>query len=70
MAGVEKVNDDLGRGDFVEVNSTYWGTLPLVRIDGPYGGPTEDVFNVEVAVLIGTGIGVTPFASILKRKAL
>ncbi|KAF9513876.1 hypothetical protein BS47DRAFT_1295638 [Hydnum rufescens UP504] len=67
MAGIEKVNDDLGRGDFVEVNSSNWGTLPLVRIDGPYGGPTEDVFNVEVAVLIGAGIGVTPFASILKH---
>jgi len=38
-----------------------------VRIDGPYGAPAEDVFNVEVAVLIGAGIGVTPFASILKH---
>ncbi|KAH9950425.1 NADPH oxidase [Amylocystis lapponica] len=36
-------------------------------IDGPYGAPAEDVFNCEVAVLIGAGIGVTPFASILKH---
>ncbi|KAI0361501.1 NADPH oxidase [Trametes cingulata] len=54
------------RGDFVEIDST-GRALPSVRIDGPYGAPAEDVFNVEVAVLIGAGIGVTPFASILKH---
>jgi len=54
------------RGDFVEIDSTSV-SLPNVRIDGPYGAPAEDVFNVEVAVLIGAGIGVTPFASILKH---
>ncbi|EIN14132.1 NADPH oxidase isoform 1 [Punctularia strigosozonata HHB-11173 SS5] len=53
------------RGDFVEIDSGR--SLPVVRIDGPYGAPAEDVFNVEVAVLIGAGIGVTPFASILKH---
>ena len=26
----------------------------------------QDVFNYEAAVLVGAGIGVTPFASILK----
>jgi NADPH oxidase len=41
--------------------------LPLLRIDGPYGAPAEDVFDNEIAVLIGTGIGVTPWASILKN---
>jgi NADPH oxidase len=41
--------------------------MPTLRIDGPYGAPAEDVFANEVAVLIGTGIGVTPFASILKH---
>ncbi|KAH9082003.1 NADPH oxidase [Lactarius deliciosus] len=41
--------------------------FPVVRIDGPYGAPAEDVFNVEIAVLVGAGIGVTPFASILKH---
>jgi NADPH oxidase 1 len=53
------------RGDFVELDSSR--ALPQIRIDGPYGAPAEDVFNVEVAVLIGAGIGVTPFASILKH---
>ncbi|KAI0023833.1 ferric reductase like transmembrane component [Xylariomycetidae sp. FL0641] len=41
--------------------------MPLLRIDGPYGAPAEDVFDNEIAVLIGTGIGVTPWASILKN---
>ena len=41
--------------------------MPSVRIDGPYGAPAEDVFDNEIAVLIGTGIGVTPWASILKN---
>ena len=41
--------------------------MPRIRIDGPYGAPAEDVFDNEIAVLIGTGIGVTPWASILKN---
>lgn len=40
--------------------------LPRVYIDGPFGSASEDVFKYEVSVLIGAGIGVTPFASILK----
>lgn len=41
--------------------------MPLLKIDGPYGAPAEDVFDNEIAVLIGTGIGVTPWAAILKN---
>ncbi|CAG8958952.1 hypothetical protein HYFRA_00012949 [Hymenoscyphus fraxineus] len=41
--------------------------MPALRIDGPYGAPAEDVFDNEIAVLIGTGIGVTPWAAILKN---
>ncbi|RDX55749.1 NADPH oxidase [Lentinus brumalis] len=67
LKGDEKDEGVYGtRGDFVEIDST-GRALPAVRIDGPYGAPAEDVFNVEVAVLIGAGIGVTPFASILKH---
>lgn len=59
------------RGDFVEIDNAMNGrSLPMVRIDGPYGAPAEDVFDAEVAVLVGAGIGVTPFASILKRESL
>jgi hypothetical protein len=66
MAATEKdEKSGPSRGDFVEIDSSR--ALPQVQVDGPYGAPAEDVFNVEVAVLVGAGIGVTPFASILKH---
>ena len=37
-----------------------------VYIDGPYGSPASQIFGAKHAVLIGTGIGVTPYASILQ----
>ncbi|KAM9493959.1 NADPH oxidase 2 isoform 1-T2 [Clarias gariepinus] len=40
--------------------------LPKVAVDGPFGTASEDVFRYEVVMLVGAGIGVTPFASILK----
>jgi len=69
MKGAEKdTKTGITRGDFVELDPSVTSiTLPQVRIDGPYGAPAEDVFKNEVAVLIGAGIGVTPFASILKH---
>jgi len=35
-------------------------------IDGPFGSASEDFSKYEVVLLVGAGIGVTPFASILK----
>ncbi|XP_076354968.1 NADPH oxidase isoform X2 [Tachypleus tridentatus] len=52
--------------------STELGKLVLsseglrVFVEGPYGSPTRHIFRAEHAVLIATGIGVTPFASILQ----
>ncbi|KAH9809988.1 ferric reductase NAD binding domain-containing protein [Melampsora americana] len=40
--------------------------LPRVMIDGPFGSASEDVFKFEAVILCGGGIGVTPFASVLK----
>ncbi|XP_043830356.1 NADPH oxidase 1 isoform X2 [Dromiciops gliroides] len=40
--------------------------MPRLEVDGPFGTASEDVFQYEVAMLVGAGIGVTPFASILK----
>ncbi len=37
-----------------------------VYIDGPYGSPSSHIFRTQHAVMIATGIGVTPFASILQ----
>ncbi|KAJ8351183.1 hypothetical protein SKAU_G00226590 [Synaphobranchus kaupii] len=39
---------------------------PKMAVDGPFGTASEDVFDYEVSMLVGCGIGVTPFASILK----
>ncbi|KAL8579516.1 hypothetical protein ACOMHN_025469 [Nucella lapillus] len=38
-----------------------------LALDGPFGTSSEDFMDYDVTVLIGTGIGVTPFASILKH---
>ncbi|KAF9418770.1 hypothetical protein BGZ94_009607 [Podila epigama] len=62
-----------GSSSVASVSSAHHGggseamTLPRVLIDGPYGSPSEDAFNYEIAVLVGAGIGVTPFASVLKH---
>ncbi|GIY32341.1 dual oxidase [Caerostris darwini] len=41
------------------------GPLPKIRLEGPYGGGNQDWYKFEVAVMVGGGIGVTPYASIL-----
>uniref|UniRef100_A0A2P2I0U3 NAD(P)H oxidase (H2O2-forming) n=1 Tax=Hirondellea gigas TaxID=1518452 RepID=A0A2P2I0U3_9CRUS len=38
---------------------------PRIRLEGPYGGGNQDWYKFEVAVMVGGGIGVTPYASIL-----
>ncbi|GAB7341900.1 hypothetical protein MBLNU457_g0209t1 [Dothideomycetes sp. NU457] len=62
-----KLYDELDAMGMYEVALENCQEMPQIRIDGPYGAPAEDVFDNEVAVLIGTGIGVTPWASILKN---
>ncbi|MCO5547333.1 hypothetical protein L7F22_000781 [Adiantum nelumboides] len=41
-------------------------TMPRILIDGPYGAPAQDYKKYDVMVLVGLGIGATPFISILK----
>nr|XP_033794389.1 NADPH oxidase 3 isoform X2 [Geotrypetes seraphini] len=40
--------------------------LPRLAVDGPFGTTTTEVFHYQVSVCIAAGIGVTPFASLLK----
>lgn len=42
------------------------GTLPHAFVDGPYGEGHQDWNSFEIVLFVGGGIGVTPFASILK----
>ncbi|XP_061164792.1 dual oxidase 2-like [Saccostrea echinata] len=51
--------------DANKANSEEW-TPPKVLLDGPFGEGHQDWYKFPVAVLVGGGIGVTPFASILK----
>ncbi|CAL5214310.1 unnamed protein product [Lathyrus oleraceus] len=39
---------------------------PKLLVDGPYGAPAQDYQNFDVLLLIGLGIGATPFISILR----
>ncbi|GAA6004014.1 uncharacterized protein JCM10292_005838 [Rhodotorula paludigena] len=50
-----------------EANLPIVSVLPRIMVDGPFGTASEDVLKYEVAVLVGAGIGVTPFASVLKH---
>ncbi|KAJ3089548.1 hypothetical protein HK102_006141, partial [Quaeritorhiza haematococci] len=53
-------------GDKDEAGMPLPDSLPFVMIDGPYGSASEDWDDYDVDILVGAGIGVTPFASILK----
>ena len=53
-------------GDPIDADAGPGGYGIAFKIDGPFGTASEDVYDYEVAVLVGAGIGVTPFASILK----
>ena len=39
--------------------------LPKVKVSGPYGECHQEWYKYEVVVMIGAGIGITPYASIL-----
>ncbi|GAB1608543.1 dual oxidase isoform X1 [Argonauta hians] len=39
---------------------------PKLFLDGPFGAGQQDWYRFDVSVLVGAGIGVTPYASILK----
>lgn len=40
--------------------------FPRIVIDGPYGAPAQNYTKYDILLLIGLGIGATPFISILK----
>ncbi|XP_065648729.1 cytochrome b-245 heavy chain isoform X2 [Hydra vulgaris] len=50
-----------GKSDNVDTSK-----IPNLAVDGPFGTASTDVFHHENLMCIGAGIGITPFASILK----
>uniref|UniRef100_T1IYT7 NAD(P)H oxidase (H2O2-forming) n=1 Tax=Strigamia maritima TaxID=126957 RepID=T1IYT7_STRMM len=53
------------RNYFDPLNLPEHQMLPKIRLEGPYGGGNQDWYKFEVAIMVGGGIGVTPYASIL-----
>ena len=56
--------------DAASVSVEIGGRRIELFVDGPFGSASEDVFGFRVMILVGAGIGVTPFASILKTLSI
>jgi NADPH oxidase len=65
----EKGSKDAAGGKVIGTNTNppINRTLPRVMVDGPFGTSSEEFLDYETVLLVGAGIGVTPFASILKN---
>ncbi|KAK9144873.1 hypothetical protein Sjap_004776 [Stephania japonica] len=55
-----------GKSGLLRADETSKKSLPKLSIDGPYGAPAQEYKNYDVLLLVGLGIGATPFISILK----
>ncbi|KAL1207821.1 Respiratory burst oxidase-like protein E [Cardamine amara subsp. amara] len=56
----------IGRSKFSAYCNIDTAHRPKLLVDGPYGAPAQDYRSYDVLLLIGLGIGATPFISILK----
>uniref|UniRef100_A0A1J3IPJ5 Respiratory burst oxidase-like protein E n=1 Tax=Noccaea caerulescens TaxID=107243 RepID=A0A1J3IPJ5_NOCCA len=56
----------IGRAKFSAYCNIDIAHRPKLLVDGPYGAPAQDYRSYDVLLLIGLGIGATPFISILK----
>ncbi|KAF3334414.1 respiratory burst oxidase protein B-like protein [Carex littledalei] len=54
------------RADYDRDSRSSIPNFPRILIDGPYGAPAQDYKQYEVVLLVGLGIGATPFISIIK----
>ncbi|XP_020703844.1 respiratory burst oxidase homolog protein A [Dendrobium catenatum] len=55
-----------GKSGLLRADENTRKSLPKLLIDGPYGAPAQDYMKYDVLLLVGLGIGATPFISILK----
>ncbi|KAL8138781.1 hypothetical protein V2J09_004782 [Rumex salicifolius] len=55
-----------GKSGLLRTDDESQKSLPKLLIDGPYGAPAQDYRKYDVLLLVGLGIGATPFISILK----
>ncbi|KAH9528182.1 NADPH oxidase 5 [Dermatophagoides farinae] len=63
---IEHSDSESESGSDVQTNAVFLKEPLKIHLDGPYGAPSSNIFESEHAVLVATGIGVTPFASILQ----
>ncbi|KAA8523362.1 hypothetical protein F0562_009785 [Nyssa sinensis] len=56
----------IGRAKFGQLGNVDQRGLPRLLVDGPYGAAAQDYRNYDVLLLVGLGIGATPFISILR----
>ncbi|KAL2490771.1 Respiratory burst oxidaseprotein F [Abeliophyllum distichum] len=54
------------KSGLLRADETTKKSLPKLLIDAPYGAPAQDYSKYDVLLLVGLGIGATPFISILK----
>ncbi|KAH0643992.1 hypothetical protein KY290_034861 [Solanum tuberosum] len=57
---------EAGKSGLLRADENTKTSLPKLLIDGPYGAPAQDYRKYDVLLLVGLGIGATPFISILK----
>ncbi|KAE8706360.1 Respiratory burst oxidase-like protein A [Hibiscus syriacus] len=55
-----------GKSGLLRADESSKKSFPKLLIDGPYGAPAQDYHKYDVLLLVGLGIGATPFISILK----
>ncbi|KAK1307862.1 hypothetical protein QJS10_CPA09g00044 [Acorus calamus] len=59
-------SSNIGRAKFDNLGRINQKSLPRLLVDGPYGAAAQDYTNYDVLLLVGLGIGATPFISILR----
>ncbi|CAA7019588.1 unnamed protein product [Microthlaspi erraticum] len=57
---------EAGKSGLLRADAPNRKSLPELLIDGPYGSPAQDHRKYDVLLLVGLGIGATPFISILR----
>ncbi|KAJ7956024.1 Respiratory burst oxidase [Quillaja saponaria] len=62
----DKLPSFTGRAKFGQLVQKEQRGHPRLLVDGPYGAPAQDYRNYDVLLLVGLGIGATPFMSILR----
>ena len=70
----DKMGPAVARSGETLVSSPPSGSLPqesvVLQVTGPFGAPAQKVWGFDTLMVVGAGIGVTPFASILRSVQL